>query len=261
MTSRLSSWLIAAVLSLGTAVPVHADLLDYTATLDFHFGTVAPFQLQASGQIAVNPDGRFTFPSGVFATTRILVPPQTPSEGVASIDFQMANAEGSFNGPANPGATMSLTGQAILHLQPFLGFPPLTIGLSPLGVGGASTVMGSNGSTQVTATLTGAPWQTGTFQQTGITRLGSTFARRTNTGQDLRTQGGEGVVTLVVPVYFTTRREGAFSEKSPVSSVLSITFTPEPARLIGEAVVIGMLLLLGSRQYRRRRPAATPGAG
>jgi hypothetical protein len=251
---------MGAVLWLGGAAPAGAELLDYTATLDLDISTIETFRVEASGRISVNPDGSFTFPAGVLATTRTLIPPQTPAEGLASIDFQMVNAVGFFNGPANPGGTMSLNGQAVLNLQPEFGFPPLTIGITPLGVGGTSMGTASNGSTQATATLTGTPWQTGVFQQTGVSAQGSTFAQRTNTGQDLRTSGGVGVVTLVVPAYITTRADGKFSDRGPISGLLSITFAPEPAQLLGEGAMLVVLLTLGGRRLRQRRAAVRVGS-
>lgn len=249
-------WCVA-LLALAVAAPAHAKLFDYTASLELNIGPITPFTVEANGQIDVNPDGSFTFPAGILTTSRTLVPPQTTSEVIASIDFQMANAEGTFGGPSAPGGTMSLTGQAVLHLQPFLGFAPFTLGISPLGAGGTAMVTGSNGSTSLTATLTGAPWQTGVFQQTGFSGSGSTFDRRTNTGSDLRTSGGEGMVTLVVPAYITTRANGTFSDLSPVSGVLSITFTPEPAPLLAHGAMLVVVGILYQRRVRRRRAEAS----
>ncbi len=256
---RIAGRVLAAscvvALGLAAAAPAYAKLFDYTASLELGIGSITPFTIEANGQIDVSPDGSFTFPAGILTTTRTLVPPQTTSEAIASVEFQMTNGEGTFGGPATPGGTMSLNGQAVLHLQPFLGFPALSLGISPLGVGGTATVTGSNGSTSLTATLTGAPWQTGVFQQTGFSSSG-TFSQRTNTGADLRTSGGEGMVTLVVPAYITTRREGVFSDISPITGVLSITFTPEPAPLLAHGAMLVVVGILYQRRVRRRRAEA-----
>jgi hypothetical protein len=249
-----------AAVCLGAATPVAADLLDYTATLDLDIGTTSEFRLDASGQIDVGRDGSFMFPAGVFVTTRTLIPLQTPSEAVASINLQLENEAGSFGGPNSPGGVMRLTGQVILNFQGFLGLPDLTIGITPLGAAGAQQSSGtaSNGSTMLTATLTGTSWLTGTFQQTGVTASGSTFARRTNTGIDQRTASGEGIVTLVVPAFVTIREDGSFAEVSPITGVLRITFTPEPAPIIANITMIVVVALLGRARVRERRG---PGRG
>jgi hypothetical protein len=250
------AWLagIGLVVALVCPGPARAAVFDYTATLELDLGSIPSFEIQAEGEISVDPDGSFSLPAGLFATTRTLIPPQTPSEAVANVELQLSNATGSFSGPGSPGGSMGLNGQAVLNLQTFFGFPPLALGLTPMGAGGSAMTSGSNGSTSVTATLTGALWQTGVFQQFGITASSSVFSQRTNTGEDLRTSGGAGVVTYVVPAYLTTRLDGSFSERSPATALLTITFVPEPGPLLGQSAVAALLVLWGARKRRLARP-------
>ena len=234
---------VAALALAATAAP-----LPYSAALDLDMGSFPSLSAQAAGTLEVADDGSFSLPASLFEVNQTVA---APSQFFTRASFVFHNGTGAFGGPSHPGGPMPLLGKVRLFAKNSSHFPPASLPLTQGFSGGTGTVMVSNGASKATAALegSGATWRTGTVRQFGSTAA-STFDTRTNVGTDMRTPMGIGSMSLVIPVSFRRSLDGSFQELEPVSGTVSITFSPEPRRLLLEMGGVGALALLGARRMR-----------
>jgi hypothetical protein len=213
-------------------------------------GSFASLTASAGGTIEVADDGSFTLPASILTVDQTEAA-QTAGQFFTQVGFDFHNGTGRFGGPAHPGGRMPLIGKVRLFAK---AFPPASLPITKGFSGLVDTVMVSNGVSTARYALVGSGgWRTGVVTQFGSTGShGATFDRRTHTGTDGRTPMGIGSMNLVIPIAFRRLVDGALQEQDPVTGILSITFTPEPARLALESASVGALAVLGARRLRRR---------
>ena len=247
--------------------------MGYQAQLTIEAASFAPVMALASATAEVAADGSFTLPAAVFNVDQTAMAPHTTTQFFTKASFVFHNGTGMFGGPAQPGGPMPLLGKLKLFAKASLGFPPATLTLTrgfAMATSHATmtfaSAMVSNGMTPATLSLYPAQlvgsWLASKVVQSYTAPSGTktiTFGTRTRTGFDHRTSMGVGALNLVIPVYLDRKLNGQFALSAPVTGSLSITFTPEPARIGVEGATVAALVLLGrSRARARVRPA--PGA-
>lgn len=260
--ARIRTWILGCV---GLAIGVwtrsaEAAALSYQAQLKIEAVAFAPVVSSATGSVAVASDGSFTLPASIFDVDATVTGATTARQVLTKGIWVFHNGPGMFGGPALPGGPMPLLGKVKLFAKPALAFPPATLTLTKGFSTGTGTAMVSNGMTVETLSLFPSAvlgsWLASKVVQSSTAPSGTkriVIGKRTRTGFDHRTSMGVGAMNLVIPVYLDRKVNQQFVLSAPVTGSLSITFTPEPARMGLEGATAATLVWLGLSRTRARR--------
>jgi len=258
---------IGLILALAAASSA-ADTLPFNGTLSLTTGnllsnTAAPpvtVSTTGSGTGSSIGGGAASIPTNVFAINQGVVLPSDVIAGfavcgsgiadntvlnipsaTAACPTPLTNNSLSFDGAMGTGG---LAGSAYFTGTAFItrGDIPLTV----IGSGGSTTGVFLSG--LFPFTVQGNPWTTapvtssGAFQTFGITTV------LTAAGFDNRDASGQGTLQLVTPALIHWAGGGGYDGDSPIISVMTLDFVPEPGTVLLLGSGIAALVVLGRRR-------------